>query len=62
MLYVDVGQQISDEVVLLMQVRVLKAGYLQQELIEPDEVTHHCNDVFLLGKGVFLFPAFAIVT
>lgn len=57
MLDVNVSQQISDEVVFLVQIRILKAGYLQKELIEADGrimaiiscclMSSYCSIVFL---------------
>ena len=54
MLDVDTGQQVRDEVVFLMQVDVLKTGYLQQELIEADEVPHVTDNLVLLQQ-IILF-------
>lgn len=54
MLDIDVSQQICDEVILLMQVGILKAGHLQQELIKSDEMAHHGHDFVLLNKLILL--------
>ena len=54
MLDIDISQQIGDEVILLMQVGILKTGHLQQELIKSDEMAHHGHDFVLLDKLVLL--------
>ena len=56
MLDIDVSQQISDEVVLFMQVGILETGHLQQKLIKPDEMAHHGHDLVLFDKFVLLDP------
>ena len=47
MLDIDVSQQISDEVIFLVQVGILETGHLQQKLIKPDEMAHHGHDLML---------------
>ena len=58
MLNVDVCQQISDKIVLLMQVGILKAGHLQQELIETDKMPHLRYDFLLLERLILLDHVF----
>lgn len=47
MLDIDIRQQISDEVVLFMQVGILETGHLQQKLIKSDKMAHHGHDLML---------------
>ena len=61
MLDVDIRQQISDEVVFLMQVGILKTGDLEQEFVEPHKATHHGNALALVVVFVVLQQLFTLL-
>ena len=58
MLNIDVCQQISNKIVLLMQVGILEAGHLQQEFIETNKMPHLRYDLLLLERLILLDHVF----
>ena len=61
MLDIDVRQQVSDKVILLVQFDILKARHLQQELVVADKAAHGSNRFSLFPILIVIQQLFALL-